>query len=337
MDNLSSAEWFSQEMDEWQMMNTFDDFAVFSPEMMPFPSSAGYCSSPFPPFSSSNGFQTVAGAHVVENPAAAVNRVQENPSLSSSSSSIISFANSDLPWATQHLPNNSNNPKALVKTEMVFTSRSCVVADGRKDMIGFSGAADVKKGAARNAVQAQDHVMAERRRREKLTQCFVALSSLVPGLKKLDKASVLGAAIKHIKDLKERVETLEENAKRHAEEPPAAAAAVKRVRLSGSDDDSYSSDENSDASTEMSLPEIEVRSSDQNMLIRVHCKKHNRVIKEIFSEIEKMQLSILSSSVMPFGKTTTHITIIAQMDHKFCMAAKDVASTIRMTILKLLG
>nr|GMD51690.1 transcription factor bHLH18-like [Ipomoea batatas] len=196
---------------------------------------------------------------------------------------------------------------------MVFTSGSCV-ADGRKDMIGFGGGGAVKKGAAvRNAVQAQDHVMAERRRREKLTQCFIALSSLVPGLKKLDKASVLGAAIKHIKDLKERVETLEENAKRHAEEP-LPAAAVKRVRLSGSDDDSsYSSDENSDASTEMSLPEIEVRSSDQNMLIRVHCKKHNGVIKEIFSEIEKMQLNILSSSVMPFGKTTTHITIIAQV------------------------
>lgn len=131
---------------------------------------------------------------------------------------------------------------------------------------------------------------------------------------------MLGAAIKHIKDLKERVNTLEENAKRHAaEESPAAA---KRVRLSGSDDDSYSSDDNSDASTEMSLPEIEVRSSDQNMLIRVHCKKHNRVIKEIFNEIEKLQLSILSSSVMPFGKTTTHITIIAQVINLYLIIVK---------------
>lgn len=174
--DLSSAEWFGQEIDEWQMMNaTFDDFAVFSPETTPFTSSDGYCSSPFPPLSSSNGFQTV-----VENPAGAVNRVQE----ASSSSSIISFANSDLPWASQHLANCT--PKgASVKTEMVFTSGSCV-ADGRKDMIGFGGAGAVKKGAAvRNAVQAQDHVMAERRRREKLTQCFIALSSLVPGLKKV--------------------------------------------------------------------------------------------------------------------------------------------------------
>lgn len=33
--------------------------------------------------------------------------------------------------------------------------------------------------------QAQDHIMAERKRREKLSQRFIALSALVPGLKKV--------------------------------------------------------------------------------------------------------------------------------------------------------
>jgi hypothetical protein len=37
----------------------------------------------------------------------------------------------------------------------------------------------------RNPIQAQDHVMAERRRREKLSQRFIALSSILPGLKKV--------------------------------------------------------------------------------------------------------------------------------------------------------
>lgn len=37
----------------------------------------------------------------------------------------------------------------------------------------------------RNALQAQDHVIAERKRREKLSQRFIALSSLIPGLKKV--------------------------------------------------------------------------------------------------------------------------------------------------------
>ena len=39
----------------------------------------------------------------------------------------------------------------------------------------------------RTPLQAQDHVLAERKRRERLTQRFIALSSLVPGLKKVIK------------------------------------------------------------------------------------------------------------------------------------------------------
>lgn len=37
----------------------------------------------------------------------------------------------------------------------------------------------------RSQSNAQDHILAERKRREKLTQRFVALSALVPGLKKV--------------------------------------------------------------------------------------------------------------------------------------------------------
>lgn len=37
----------------------------------------------------------------------------------------------------------------------------------------------------RNQTQARDHVIAERKRREKLTQRFIALSAILPGLKKV--------------------------------------------------------------------------------------------------------------------------------------------------------
>lgn len=47
----------------------------------------------------------------------------------------------------------------------------------------------------RNQTNAQDHIIAERKRREKLTQRFVALSSLVPGLKKVHTTSNLPSYI----------------------------------------------------------------------------------------------------------------------------------------------
>ncbi|KAJ6777356.1 SYMBIOTIC AMMONIUM TRANSPORTER [Salix koriyanagi] len=54
--------------------------------------------------------------------------------------------------------------------------------------------------------QSQDHIIAERKRREKLSQRFIALSAVVPGLKKMDKASVLGDAIKYLKQLQDKVQ-----------------------------------------------------------------------------------------------------------------------------------
>jgi len=122
----------------------------------------------------------------------------------------------------------------------------------------------------------------------------------------LDKATVLGDAIQYIKQLEGQVKTLEEKNK---PEIPAA----KRPRLVSSCDDSSSSGEISSVSTDRSLPDIEVRASDGNILIRIYCKKQNGIMKEIFNEVEKLHLSIISCSVMPFGYNTSHMTIIAQV------------------------
>ncbi|KAK1394411.1 hypothetical protein POM88_013467 [Heracleum sosnowskyi] len=137
--------------------------------------------------------------------------------------------------------------------------------------------------------KAQDHIMAERKRREKLSQRFIALSALVPGLKKIDKASVLGDAIKYLKQLQEKVKTLEEQTRRKSTESVALA------NKSSSDDHAAS------IHVEESLPEIEVRISDKDILIRIHCEKRKEVIEKTLAEIEKFQLSIINSTAMTFG------------------------------------
>ncbi|CAM8947048.1 unnamed protein product [Rhodiola kirilowii] len=69
----------------------------------------------------------------------------------------------------------------------------------KRKVISEMSAATTRSSAA------QDHVIAERNRREKLSQRFIALSAVVPGLKKTDKASVLAGAVKYLKKLQERV------------------------------------------------------------------------------------------------------------------------------------
>lgn len=53
------------------------------------------------------------------------------------------------------------------------------------------------------------HVMAERRRREKLNERFLILRSMVPFVTRMDKASILGDTIEYIKLLREKIENLE--------------------------------------------------------------------------------------------------------------------------------
>ncbi|XP_041016564.1 transcription factor bHLH18-like [Juglans microcarpa x Juglans regia] len=190
---------------------------------------------------------------------------------------------------------------------------------------GTKGASSVTRSTHSNA---QDHIMAERKRREKLSLRFIALSAIVPGLKKMDKASVLGDAIKYVKELQERVNLLEEQTKKRTVE---SVVFVKKSQLSANDDTS-SCDENFEGRSDEALPEIEARISDKDVLIRIHCEKNRGVVVKILGEIENLHLSVVNSSVLPFGNSTLDITVIAQMDNEFDLTAKDLVKTLRVAL-----
>ncbi|XP_054809012.1 transcription factor bHLH25-like isoform X2 [Prosopis cineraria] len=182
------------------------------------------------------------------------------------------------------------------------------------------------KKETRNPLQAQDHVMAERRRREKLNQKFITLSSIIPGLKKMDKASVLGDAIEYVKQLKEREKILEEQVAMNRKE---SAVLTRRTILFADDDDKSPP---SDEIPDKSLAEIEARVLGKDVLIRIQCEKHNGCEAKILREFENLRLTVHSSSILPFGETTLCITIIAQMDKEHSMTAKDLVGSLRKAL-----
>ncbi|XP_050207263.1 transcription factor bHLH25-like [Mercurialis annua] len=190
-----------------------------------------------------------------------------------------------------------------------------------------------KKGGAvisRNPLYAQDHVMAERKRREKLSQRFIALSAVIPGLKKMDKASVLGDAIKYVKNLQERVKTLED---RSAMKSMESVVFVKKSKVYVDEESSSSTDEINSEEIYDQLPEIEARISDKDVLIKIHCEKQKGCLMKILYALEKFHLDVINSSVIPFGNSTIDVTIIAQMDGEFSMTIKDLLRNLRQALL----
>ena len=89
----------------------------------------------------------------------------------------------------------------------------------------------------------------------------------------MDKASVLGDAIKYLKQLQEKVKTLEEQSE---QKPVESAVLVKKSQLS--DDDDSSCDENFEGDNGDDRPEIEAKLSEKIVLIKIHCKNHKECL-----------------------------------------------------------
>lgn len=123
----------------------------------------------------------------------------------------------------------------------------------------------------------------------------------------MDKASVLSDAIKYMKQLQEKVRTLEEHAA--AKKSNESVLIVKKSRLYFSS----SGEINESDAFEEALPEIEARLCDENVLIRIHCEKRKGVLEKTISELERLHLTVLNTSCFTFGVSALDLTIIAQV------------------------
>ncbi|XP_071712895.1 transcription factor NAI1-like [Rutidosis leptorrhynchoides] len=191
----------------------------------------------------------------------------------------------------------------------------------------------------RSPVQAQDHVLSERKRREKLNRHFINMSSLLPNLKKMDKASVLEDAVSYIRELQDRVKELEGITSVVKEKDSnKCVIGFKRCRVgkgNGNDntDESSSNETQSAYKARESSSEIDVRMLGSNVLVTMYLPTNSTcVLVEAISKMQKLGLSIISTSATPFATTTTLITIVAQIEDDKFMTAKDLVRNLQLVV-----
>ncbi|GER30750.1 basic helix-loop-helix (bHLH) DNA-bindingsuperfamily protein [Striga asiatica] len=233
----------------------------------------------------------------------------------------------DCPWpATLDFRNNKNAGKSEGENGGQGNSPDAVEGSGkelRRDIEGTKRASKARR--VRPASQTYDHIIAERKRREQLSRFFIALSTMVPGLKKMDKTSVLGDTINYLKHLQEKVSSLEEQVSRNTME------SILLVSKSHVVEDEGSSDERSWAGP-IDGPEIEARVSGKSVLLKVICEKQKGVLVRLVAEVENFGLTVVNTSVTPFGGFSLAITVIAEMDKEVSLSGKDMVKALRLAL-----
>ncbi|XP_058772861.1 transcription factor bHLH25-like [Vicia villosa] len=182
----------------------------------------------------------------------------------------------------------------------------------------------VKRFLGHNNNNNKDHIIAERKRREKLNKGLIALASLIPGLKKMDKASVLGDAIKYLKQLQERLKVLEDQ---HNKNSPVVESVVTDNKP-GVIHESWGDDGSSE-----SVSHVDARVLDKDVLIRILCQKQKGILVKLLDEIQKLHLFVVTSNVLPFGDSL-NITIVAKMETAYNLTINDLVKNLRVAALK---
>ncbi|XBH88588.1 hypothetical protein VPH35_075857 [Triticum aestivum] len=170
----------------------------------------------------------------------------------------------------------------------------------------------------RALASAQEHVIAERKRREKLHLQFVSLAMIIPGIKKTDKLSLLGSTIDYVKQLEEKVKALDEQCSRGSSESMVfdskcriSAADIRPARYVHPDADNGAAGPSGSGCGYLS-PDIEASILGNTALLSIFCRGRKGVLVMVLSELENQGLSIINTNVVPFTDSCLNITITAK-------------------------
>ncbi|PAN41770.1 hypothetical protein PAHAL_8G069300 [Panicum hallii] len=229
------------------------------------------------------------------------------------------------------LPNLSfRGAVAAVKNEQGQPSSSSILSFGGLPPVArtltFSGGEDWPNVAvegvpperrSRSHLSTQEHVAAERKRREKMQRQFVALATMVPDLTKTDKISILGSTIQYVKQLEEKVKTLEKQSARRTAASEYTGSEDKGHVSSADTQQASGPSGSTTRGVGSSIPTVEASIHDDTVLLKICCQRRSGVLVMIISELESLGLSIINTSVFPFSNPYFSINITAKIGEGF--------------------
>ncbi|CAI9288635.1 unnamed protein product [Lactuca saligna] len=143
-----------------------------------------------------------------------------------------------------------------------------------------SVASRIRKTTSHEELSA-NHVLAERRRREKLNERFMVLRSLVPLVTKMDKASILGDTIEYVKQLRKKIQDLE--ARDHRQDTLDTSKRKIRVLDAGSTGGGRKA---------ARAVQVEVSIIESDALVELQCPHREGLLLDVMKKLRELGVEI---------------------------------------------
>ncbi|XP_065010045.1 transcription factor BHLH42-like isoform X3 [Musa acuminata AAA Group] len=192
-----------------------------------------------------------------------------------------------------HTVSSQGSSQWLLKSVLLnIRDRLCKLGDGRDG----EGGNKLQKCATQEEVSA-NHVLAERRRREKLNERFMVLRSLVPFVTKMDKASILGDTIEYIEQLRRRIQDLE-GRNRQQSAKRQCGSQVGNCKLDVQRRVGLSADKRKlqvlEGSNGMATTSVHVSMAEADALLELHCPCRDGLLLDIMQTLHELGLEVSS-------------------------------------------
>ncbi|XP_027906139.1 transcription factor bHLH18-like [Vigna unguiculata] len=217
---------------------------------------------------------------------------------------------------TQHANSNSEKNQMVITPCTLSFEDSTVVSNVPDESF------HAKPEKRRSISQTSKHIMVERKRREKISTLLIELSAMLPGLKKMDKLSIISKTIDYVKYLQNRIKDLQEvNNKRGS------------IKYCKNNNTNVNISENSN-DLDSTFLKIDSSVSGKDVRISVICEKREQIVSELLSKLASHNLSMVCSSVLPLGSSILNISIICKVE-QCSMAIDELVKSLYEDLLKL--
>ncbi|KAH7443865.1 hypothetical protein KP509_02G053900 [Ceratopteris richardii] len=148
---------------------------------------------------------------------------------------------------------------------------------------------------------ASKNISSERRRRLKLNEKLYCLRALVPSISKMDKASILADAVQYVRELKQKVDNMEEEIASLEEYKMKIVRTPQRhhAAMDGSRKRYAQFSTKSRNLAHHIVHELDVeKMNDALFYIQIHCMKSSGVLLQLARAIEALDVKIVNASSM---------------------------------------